>query len=584
MDEHGAVILPVFFYNQLQRPGDEITLHLFEQRYRILVARAISRGRAGDRAEFVFLPNFADYHCARGDVGLVVSIVRSAVQADGRANIRGVMTRYVLLSAHWEEESTQGLHYCRALPLPSAYHPEALQPHVEHLAWALQQSAELLGGEESDHGSSCGGGHAWMVQPITILPFPVPAGYPSQGLGVYSSCEIAERAAVVLGMAQALAVGLPPAPPLAGVLPAGTALVLLDRRGIVARHAMGWSPIAAGAFPLVVPRRTAQERIEGTTNAQVQVVRRTPEAHVLLRGTLNAVRSAAEALGALVSATNRSAAGAATATTLPHCHSWVAEVMTPEEASLVPLDGVLLRLWDLAYGTEAEAACVVAAGPVIAGGSYGDARARYQKEALAAGYEIEEAPPPPPPTARDGGAAYWAMVRRLVAEGRLVVQSVRGQNVGRRRVHSVAEHHPSVPASTLAMAKQGSEWRAPTVLEHLCHHYKADLGADTCAHQALHMVLHLEAEESCLVTIPHNDWACVSRASAKELLRVESLRVNQPRLRQLLIAQRQQGCGFQRLAAEQVSAIVEYLVFSDSASEGAWPWSSSTVHSGTDGY
>jgi len=81
------------------------------------------------------------------------------------------------------------------------------------------------------------------------------------------------------------------------------------------------------------------------------------------------------------------------------------------------------------------------------------------------------------------------------------------------------------------------------------------------------VVLVLEAEESTMLVVPSGELAHVSRASAQRLARREALRLNGRRLRQLLIGQRQEGCGFHGIAAEQLGTVVEFLIphFHDAA-------------------
>ena len=160
--EADALIRPVFFYNQLQRPGDTIALHLFEPRYRTMIGRANARVDAATgapRREFVFLPNFVNYRCAQGDLGVLVELTQCHVSADGRANIRGELRRYVLLAAHWEEEHSGGLAYCRCRPAPAAFAPS---PAQQRSTWGL---AEALGG---DSGHRMGSTDA--VQPLRETP------------------------------------------------------------------------------------------------------------------------------------------------------------------------------------------------------------------------------------------------------------------------------------------------------------------------------------------------------------------------------------------------------------------------------
>jgi hypothetical protein len=516
--EEDALIRPVFFYNQLQRPGDTIALHLFEPRYRTMIGRANARvdpATGAPRREFVFLPNFVNYRCAQGDLGVLVELTQCHISADGRANIRGKLRRHVLLAAHWEEEHSGGLAYCRCRPVPAAFAPS---PAQQRSTWDL---AEALGGDS-------GQGLPWLVvdhdghRQGQGRPIALPVGYPPLGLPVYESREIAEAAAENLAAAQAHAVGLLPAPAHVDVLVGevhgvgddddggggggGGPTVHGEGSNRVMRHRLGWSPMWAGsAHALVGPGRSWQRRLELETGATIRTVHRTPEAHVLLRGGRDAVRAAAAACDACVASggifpPGGGGGGGGGDAPLPRC--WVAEVLEEEELSLVPLGAVLRQLWAM---------------------------------------HVEEATLP-------GNPGYWEWLARAAERGELVVRRVHGQFVGARRVCEVRPGDPR---------EQYLEDRLD-VMRHLEDHYGRALRSPASVAESV--VLVLEAEESTILVVPSGELAHVSRASAQRLARREALRLNGRRLWQLLIGQRQEGCGFHRIAAEQLGTVVEFLI------------------------
>jgi hypothetical protein len=105
-------VLPIFYYNDLlvSSPGDPIGINLFEPRYQEMCRRMRSDPR------FLFMPNYEDYQCRVGDVGLVIRLreMRSQQRSFG---IRGVAEEYVAVGCTWVEADTHGLHFARFWPL-----------------------------------------------------------------------------------------------------------------------------------------------------------------------------------------------------------------------------------------------------------------------------------------------------------------------------------------------------------------------------------------------------------------------------------------------------------------------------------
>lgn len=62
-------LLPIFYYNATMFPGETLSLHLFEPRYKLMMQRVVNSTRA-----FAYVPNFVSY-CARdGDLALVAEL------------------------------------------------------------------------------------------------------------------------------------------------------------------------------------------------------------------------------------------------------------------------------------------------------------------------------------------------------------------------------------------------------------------------------------------------------------------------------------------------------------------------------
>lgn len=91
-----ADVLPVFYYNDLlvANPGDPIGLNLFEPRYQLMCRRMESDPR------FLFMPNYEDYQCRVGDVGLVIKLSEMRRHPGNQGfGIRGARRNMLLLGA-----------------------------------------------------------------------------------------------------------------------------------------------------------------------------------------------------------------------------------------------------------------------------------------------------------------------------------------------------------------------------------------------------------------------------------------------------------------------------------------------------
>jgi len=106
-------VLPLFYYNDLlaAKPGDQIYLNLFEPRYLEMCGRMVHDRR------FLFMPNFEDYCCRVGDIGIVIRL--SDMQSNGGRTytIRGVAEEYAAVACTWVAPQTHGLHFARFHPL-----------------------------------------------------------------------------------------------------------------------------------------------------------------------------------------------------------------------------------------------------------------------------------------------------------------------------------------------------------------------------------------------------------------------------------------------------------------------------------
>ena len=106
-----TTLLPIFYYNESLFPGGRLDLHLFEPRYRTMMQRVVNSTRS-----FAYVPNFHSYSATIGDIALVANLEECEFLADGRAIIQAKISSRRVITDHYVEEGTQGLHFCRLAP------------------------------------------------------------------------------------------------------------------------------------------------------------------------------------------------------------------------------------------------------------------------------------------------------------------------------------------------------------------------------------------------------------------------------------------------------------------------------------
>lgn len=98
----------IFYYNECLFAGSKLSLHLFEPRYKIMMQRVIQSSR-----KFAYVPNFINYKASIGDVALIANIIEAEFLADGRCLLEAAIEGRYIISDHFIEDGTQGLHFCR---------------------------------------------------------------------------------------------------------------------------------------------------------------------------------------------------------------------------------------------------------------------------------------------------------------------------------------------------------------------------------------------------------------------------------------------------------------------------------------
>lgn len=146
--------LPVFCMQGVaSSPGQDVRLHFFEPRYRILIRNCWEGNRR-------FLCTQREPR--QGCTGLVVQVDRASFLPDGRANIQGRGLESVILQRVWVGEGTQGLYYAEvagssspeaATSSPAASSRFSLQPSGEARVRRMLRAAIQEGAPEYNRGN-----------------------------------------------------------------------------------------------------------------------------------------------------------------------------------------------------------------------------------------------------------------------------------------------------------------------------------------------------------------------------------------------------------------------------------------------
>jgi len=174
---------PIFYYNLPMFPGETLSLHLFEPRYKLMMKRIVNTSR-----KFAYVPNYTDYTAKVGDIALLSELKEVEFLSDGRCLLEAQLLQRQKIVEHFVEEGTQGLHYCRTEVFSDDPVPRERQEAVEELTSMARNLAEHLYNTKQNkpqilkhHGempSSAEGLSLWLT---AILPFPI--SYKQQALG-----------------------------------------------------------------------------------------------------------------------------------------------------------------------------------------------------------------------------------------------------------------------------------------------------------------------------------------------------------------------------------------------------------------
>ncbi|CAM9731208.1 unnamed protein product [Choristocarpus tenellus] len=132
---------PIFYYNLPMFPGDKLTLHIFEPRYKIMVDRIMTTSR-----KFGYVPNYTNFQVANGDVLLKADVCHCDFLGDGRVLLQArILSRQKILNSHVELD-THGLQFCQVEDLNDDPVNEESMSSVNRLHSVLRMLApNLLG-------------------------------------------------------------------------------------------------------------------------------------------------------------------------------------------------------------------------------------------------------------------------------------------------------------------------------------------------------------------------------------------------------------------------------------------------------
>jgi Lon protease-like protein len=124
-----ATIYPVFYYNQSLFPGSRLSLHLFEERYKVMMQRVVDTTRS-----FAYVPNFTNYSAKVDDIALIAELKEVEFMVDGRCILEAILSKRKRITYHFIEDGTHGLHFCKLenfddLPIEEAYKQHAAALH-----------------------------------------------------------------------------------------------------------------------------------------------------------------------------------------------------------------------------------------------------------------------------------------------------------------------------------------------------------------------------------------------------------------------------------------------------------------------
>lgn len=100
---------PIFFYNDCVFPTGQVRLMFFEERYKLMLQRAMRGSQT-----FIWVASYTPACNAEGAVGVLCKVRQAQPLADGRWIVMAEGERRVRLSETWEEPQTYGLWYAQA--------------------------------------------------------------------------------------------------------------------------------------------------------------------------------------------------------------------------------------------------------------------------------------------------------------------------------------------------------------------------------------------------------------------------------------------------------------------------------------
>mmetsp|Transcript_28425 Transcript_28425/g.35696 ORF Transcript_28425/g.35696 Transcript_28425/m.35696 type:complete len:188 (-) Transcript_28425:421-984(-) len=120
-------------------PGETLSLHLFEPRYKLMMQRIV-----GTSQKFAYVPNYSNYSASLTDVALLAELKEVEFLSDGRCLLEAKIVQRQRIMEHFIEDGTQGLHYCRTAPFLDDPIPSDRMEEVSRLAAKAKENMERM--------------------------------------------------------------------------------------------------------------------------------------------------------------------------------------------------------------------------------------------------------------------------------------------------------------------------------------------------------------------------------------------------------------------------------------------------------
>eukprot|EP00640_Fibrocapsa_japonica_P002174 CAMPEP_0113940442 /NCGR_PEP_ID=MMETSP1339-20121228/6567_1 /TAXON_ID=94617 /ORGANISM="Fibrocapsa japonica" /LENGTH=342 /DNA_ID=CAMNT_0000944273 /DNA_START=45 /DNA_END=1073 /DNA_ORIENTATION=+ /assembly_acc=CAM_ASM_000762 len=167
--------MPIFYYNLPMFPGNLLSLHLFEPRYKLMMKRIVNSNR-----KFAYVPNYTSYTAKAGDIALIAELQEVEFLSDGRVLLEAKLVGRHRVVEHFVEDGTQNLHYCALEEFgddPVSSEDEAklsaLTARASEIVTSVFMQAEAKAHIVSHYGEMPSDPENLSLWIVSVLPMPV---------------------------------------------------------------------------------------------------------------------------------------------------------------------------------------------------------------------------------------------------------------------------------------------------------------------------------------------------------------------------------------------------------------------------